>query len=76
MRTTVDIPDPIYRRLKTRAVLEGRSTKSLILQGVERVLREHPPAAKRRVTLPLVRSKRPGAMRIDNARIYDVISFP
>ncbi len=76
MRTTVDIPDPMYRRLKARAAVEGRSAKALILQGVERVLREEPPAPNRRVTLPLVRSKRPGAIRIDNARIYDVISFP
>ena len=76
MRTTIDIPDAMYRRLKTRAAGEGRSVKSLILVGVEQALEKEPPPRGRRVTLPIVRSKRPGCLRIDNARIYDVISFP
>lgn len=76
VRTTIDIPDAMYRRLRTRAAGEGRSAKALILQGVEQVLKSKPRTSGRRVTLPIVKSKRPGTMRIDNARIYDVISFP
>jgi plasmid stability protein len=76
MRTTIDIPDAMYRRLKTRAAGEGRSAKALILRGVEQVLKVDSAAVRRRVSLPLVPSKRPGAIRIDNARIYDIISFP
>jgi hypothetical protein len=76
MRTTIDIPDAMYRRLKARAASEGRTAKALILTGVEHVLTSKPSATGRKVTLPVVRSKRPGTMRLDNARIYDVISFP
>ncbi|HET9370714.1 MAG TPA: hypothetical protein VFO19_10725 [Vicinamibacterales bacterium] len=76
MRTTVDIPDALYRKLKARAAGEGRSTRALILQGVEHILKRRPDGPRRRVTLPLVKSKRPGSLRIDNARIYDAISFP
>jgi hypothetical protein len=76
MRTTVDIPDPVYRRLKSRAASEGRSAKELILRGVEQVLKGGNRKGRRRVKLPLVRSKRPGKVRLDNAKIYDVISFP
>jgi hypothetical protein len=76
MRTTIDIPDAMYRRLKARAAVEGRAAKALILDGVEQVLKSARPAAGRPVKLPLVSSKRPGSIRIDNARIYDVISFP
>ena len=76
MRTTIDIPDAMYRRLKARAAGEGRSAKALILQGVEQVLKSKPDAPSRPVKLPLVPSRRPGSLRIDNARIYDVISFP
>jgi hypothetical protein len=76
VRTTVDIPDALYRRLKAHAAGEGRSTKSLILKGVEQVLASKPTSPGRRVTLPIVRSRRPGSLRLDNARIYDVISFP
>lgn len=76
MRTTVDIPDPAYRRLKARAASEGTSAKALILRGVEQVLKEKLRTSSRRVTGPIVRSKRAGTVHIDNARIYEVISFP
>ena len=76
MRTTVDIPDPVYRRLKSRAAREGSSAKELILRGVEQVLSVKRRTPRRRVKLPIVRSKRPGTVRLDNARIYDIISFP
>ena len=76
MRTTVDIPEPLYRRLKTRAVQEGTSVKELILRGVEQVLKETSRKSGRKVSLPIVRSRRPGKVRLDNAKIYDVISFP
>ena len=76
MRPTIDIPDTTYRRIKARAASEGRSAKALILQAVEQALTSKPAGSGRAVTLPIVRSKRPGSMRLDNARIYDVISFP
>jgi hypothetical protein len=77
MRTTVDIPDPIYRQLKTRAAREGSSAKDLILRGVGRVLNEKSTARrKKRVRLPVVRSKRPGTVHLDNAKIYAILSFP
>lgn len=76
MRTTIDIPDAMYRRLKTRAAGEGRSVKALILQAAEQVVSAEAPAAARRVRLPLIASKRPGILKLDNARIYDVIGVP
>jgi hypothetical protein len=76
MRTTVDIPDGIYRRLKSRASAEGRSVKALILEGAVLVLSGNGAPKRRPVRLPLVKSKRPRSLRLDNATIYDVISFP
>ena len=76
MRTTIDIPDPIYRRLKSRAAREGSSAKQLILRGVEQILRGKPGKFGKRVKLPIIRSKRPGTLHLDNARIYEIISFP
>ena len=75
MRTTVDIPDPLYRQLKGKAASEGRSVKELILRGVEQELRgqERP---RGRVSLPIVPSKRPGSLKLDNAKIFEIIPFP
>lgn len=75
MRTTIDIPDPMYRRLKARAATEGRTAKALILRAVEQVLSTKPASGKK-LKAPVIASKRPGTMQLDNARIYDVISFP
>ena len=76
MRTTIDIPDAMYRRVKARAAAEGKPAKAVILEGVEQVLKGQSQAARKKIKLPLIPSKRPGSMYLDNARIYDVISFP
>ena len=77
MRTTVDIPDKLYRRLKSKAAAEGHSVKSIILTSVEKELGSAPEESTRKsVRLPLVRSKHPGALRLTNEEIYDVIPFP
>jgi hypothetical protein len=75
MRTTVDIPDRMYRQLKSRAAREGSSTRALILKGVEEILKAERRTAGLSVSLPIVRSKRPGTVALDNATIYD-LAFP
>lgn len=39
MKTTIDIPDPLYREAKIRAVETGQTLKRLILTALERELR-------------------------------------
>lgn len=76
MRTTVDIPDPLYRRLKSQAALRGCSVKELVLHGVRAEL-ERPARARKktRIKLPIIPSKRPGWLRLTN-RTIDEILFP
>jgi hypothetical protein len=69
MRTTVDIPDPLYRKLKSRAARERRSGKDHILRGVEDELEPRRKMAKRRISLPLIRSERPGTVRTRMVRV-------
>jgi plasmid stability protein len=76
MRTTVDIPDPLYRQLKVRAAGEGRSVRELILRSVSEELRGRRSAPRRRVKLPIIASKRPGSLELDNAAIYEIVPFP
>ena len=76
MRITVDMPDKLYRRLKTRAAKEGRSVKTLILRGVQDELRAGGTKRRGSVKLPIVRSKKPGSVILNNARLYEIIPFP
>jgi hypothetical protein len=76
MRTTVDIPDPIYRRLKSEAALRGCSVKDLVLRGVKAELEGQKSGRQtRKIKLPLIESKRPGWLKLTNRRINEIL-FP
>jgi hypothetical protein len=76
MRTTIDIPDPIYRELKSRAASEGTTSKELILRAAKSVLKGNSRKARKRVKLPIIRSKQPGTLDLDNEKIFEIIPFP
>ncbi len=63
MRTTIDLPDSLFRRTKALAASRGSSLKDLIVLAVEREVNAQAALAdssSRRVKLPLfhLRSKR------------------
>jgi hypothetical protein len=76
MRTTVDIPDAIYRMLKTRAAAEGGTVKQLLLRGAEVVLREPVKKKVGRLSEPIFNKGEPGSLHLTNEMIYDLIDFP
>ena len=42
MRTTLDLPDPLFRELKARAAMQGMKMKELITRLIEAGLRQPP----------------------------------
>lgn len=72
MRTTIDLPDPVLRRLKAAAALEGISLKEIILRAVEKELQPGRPK-KGRIRFPLIRSKQPGTLSLTNAEIDEIL---
>ena len=63
MRTTLDLPDPLFRELKTRAALQGRKLKELIAAYIEAGLRGPEPPVRTpgrppRSPLPVARRAR------------------
>jgi len=75
MRTTLDFPDPMYRKLKARAASEGRSVKAFVLESVATSLRSKPKKHRGPIRLPIIRSKAPGTLVLDNAKIAELL-FP
>lgn len=43
MRTTVDLSDSLYRAVKAKAALEGRTVREVLTQAVEQLLRADQP---------------------------------
>jgi len=61
MRTTLDLPDPLFRELKTRAASQGHKLKDLVAVYIEAGLHGVAPSAQpsterpRRSPLPVAR---------------------
>ena len=59
MRTTLDLPDPTFRKLKAEASLRGLKLKEILCQLIEAGLatrvQDSPGATPRRSTLPVIR---------------------
>jgi hypothetical protein len=75
VRTTVDIPVSLYRKLKQRAAAQGRSVRELILAGVRTTLLEGKRPRAKRVRFPLIVSKGP-KVDLTNEQIYEHVEFP
>ena len=75
IRTTVDIPAPLYRKLKERAAAKGSSVRELVLAGVRTVLVEGQRPQPRKVKFPLIVSKGP-KVNVTNQHIYEYVEFP
>jgi hypothetical protein len=75
MRTTIDIPDPIYRGLKSQAALEGKSVKELVLRRITRSA-EDAVNQPRKIKFPAIPSKNPGSMKLGPEGVYEYIPFP
>jgi hypothetical protein len=74
MRTTVDLPDALFRKMKATAALRGISLKQFITRAIETEVSKPQASKGYRVKLPLIRSKRPGTLDLTNAEIEDLLT--
>jgi predicted component of type VI protein secretion system len=72
VKTTVEMPEELYRRAKAEAALRGRRLKDLIEEGLHRVLDE--PAITRR--RPRLSELMKGARGVVDSGIPDLASNP
>jgi hypothetical protein len=75
VRTTLDIPAPLYRKLKEQAAARGHSVRELVLAGVKSVLLEGHRPRRKRVKFPLIISEGP-KVDLTNEQIYERVEFP
>jgi hypothetical protein len=75
IRTTIDIPAPIYRKLKEQAAQQGCSVRELVTRGIDQVLLKPERPKRGRIVFPLIRSKGP-KVSLTNKQLYELIEFP
>lgn len=64
MKTTVELPDELFRQAKAKAALEGVKLKDLIAEGLRLVLAQPAKNKKKRIhrtQFPIIKSKRKDA---------------
>jgi hypothetical protein len=76
MRTTLDIPDPLFRHLKAHAAMQGSSLRDLIIDLVEKGLQVPAIAEVYAASLPSIKLGTEMALnvaQISNAQLSDYL---
>ncbi len=76
MRTTIELPDSVYRRGERAAQSRGVTVEELIVRVFENALigeAEFTPAAGE-VQLPLLHSQRPGVLDLERFDLDDLLA--
>ena len=75
MNTLVNIPAPLLREAKAKASKAGISVKTLFIHALEREIKKLPAknGARKPVRVPLIRSKKPGWLKLTNEQINEIL---
>jgi hypothetical protein len=73
MRTTVDIPDEVYRTIKVMAAERGTTVRELVLEGLDTVMRTRKAG---RPGSPETPPAQTGGLAISQETSDDLIGFP
>ena len=71
MRTTIDIPDRVYRKLESKAAIEGTAAESMLLKLLLREFDGSEPTI--RTEFPLVHERESRKVNLTNAEIEEVV---
>jgi len=74
MRTTVDLPDELFRDLKLKSAREGVTLKQLVVRALELQIHDSEERKPRRIRGPLVHCKSKKPIALTNAEIEDLLT--
>jgi hypothetical protein len=77
MRTTIEIPDTLFRKTKATAALRGSTMKELVVRALEREVANSgkvKKASSRRVKLPLIHLKSGRKLDLSNFDFDDLLA--
>jgi hypothetical protein len=80
MQTTVNLPDSLYQKSEALAAARGATVEQFIVEAVKKEVQDSAGPATfgsfgdRDVNLPVIRSRRPGALDLSNFDFDDLLS--
>jgi len=76
MRTTVDIPNELYRKLKAKAALEGSTVRDVIVRLVKSEVQPEQQGHREEETrsvFPVIRGKEKRTLNLTNEEIDEIL---
>jgi hypothetical protein len=73
MKTTIEIPEPLFRQAKAKAALDGLTLRDLFVRGLQLVVQTPLTPTKQRAAFPLIRGTK-SAPRLTDEKIYAAIN--
>lgn len=73
MRLNIEIPNSLYTQLKVKAVQLDCSIEALIVAHVRTEVSTANKRTGKRVSLPLIKSTRPGHLNLTNSQIDEIL---
>ena len=73
MKTTIEIPEPLFRQAKAKAAMDGLTLRDLFVRGLQLAVQTPSTSTKYRVTFPLIRAAK-NAPRLTDEQIYAALN--
>ena len=74
MKTTIEIPEPLFRQAKAKAAMDGITLRDLFVRGLQLAVQTPTEAPiKQRALFPLIRAAK-NAPRLTDEEIYTVLN--
>ena len=74
MRTTIDLPNDLFRQVKSKAALRGETLKEFVQSAIEKEVSVEIPRSSFRVKLPLIKSRKPKSLSLTNIEIENLLA--
>ena len=77
MRIKIELSDRLFSKLNRRANKKGITVNALVVKSIRVAIGKAEGIPFRRpVRVPVIESKKPGSLYLDNAKIYELTDFP
>ena len=73
MKTTIEIPEPLFRQAKAKAAMDGLTLRDFFVRGLQLAMQTPSTSAKQRAAFPLIRAAK-NASRLTDEQIYATLN--
>ncbi len=73
MKTTIEIPEPLFRQAKAKAAMDGLTLRDLFVRGLQLAVQTPSTSTKKRADFPLIRAAK-SSPRLTDEQIYAALN--